>query len=225
MLWFAEFTAIFGFSFCFPFLPLYLRDLGLHTQNELAFWSGLAGGASGFALAVTSPIWGAIADRYGRKSMLVRAMIGGGVTVVLMGFARGPIDLVVLRFLQGATSGTVAAATALVATGTPRSRVGWALGILSSSIATAGAIGPALGGLISTYAHNQRVLFFAGGFMLLVSTVPVVLMVQEPPYERRAADASPALAVLRSAGAGTVGAIAVLLIAQALLQMSFSAFQ
>ena len=225
VLWFAEFTAIFGFSFCFPFLPIFLRDLGLHTQNELAFWSGLAGGASGFALALGSPIWGAIADRYGRKSMLVRAMIGGGVTVVLVGFARGPIDVVVLRFLQGATSGTVAAATALVATGTPRARVGWALGILSSSIATAGAIGPALGGLISTYAHNQRVLFFAGGFMLLISTLPVVLLVREPPYERRAADASPALAVLRSAGAGTLGAIAVLLVAQGLLQMSFSAFQ
>lgn len=225
ILWFAEFTAIFGFSFCFPFLPLYLRDLGLHTQNELAFWSGLAGGASGFALAVTSPIWGAVADRYGRKSMLVRAMVGGGITVLLMGFVRGPIDLVVLRFLQGATSGTVAAATALVATGTPRRRVGWALGILSSSIATAGAIGPALGGLISSYAHNQRVLFITGGVMLLISTLPVMLLVREPPYERQAADASPAMSILRTARAGTVGAIAVLLLAQALLQMSFSAFQ
>ena len=54
VLWFAEFTAIFGFSFSFPFIPLFLRDLGLHTQNDLAFWSGLAGGASGFALAITS---------------------------------------------------------------------------------------------------------------------------------------------------------------------------
>jgi DHA1 family multidrug resistance protein-like MFS transporter len=225
VLWFAEFMAIFGFSFSFPFIPLFLRDLGLHTQNELAFWSGIAGGASGFALAVTSPIWGTLADRYGRKSMLVRAMIGGGITVLLCGFARGPIDLVVLRLVQGASSGTVAAATALVATGTPRRQVGWALGILSSSIATAGATGPALGGLISSYAHNQRVLFYVGGVMLLVSTLPVLLLVQEPPYERRAADASPAMSILRTAGGGTIGAIAVLLVAQALLQMSFSAFQ
>jgi DHA1 family multidrug resistance protein-like MFS transporter len=225
VLWFAEFTAIFGFSFCFPFLPLYLRDLGLHTQNELAFWSGLAGGASGFALAVTSPIWGAIADRYGRKSMLVRAMIGGGITVLLMGVARGPIDLVVLRLLQGATSGTVAAATALVATGTPRRQVGWSLGILSSSIATAGAIGPALGGIISGYSHNLRILFIAGGVLLLVSTVPVLALVQEPRYERPSANAAPAMTVLRQARTGTLGAIVVLLVAQAFLQMSFSAFQ
>lgn len=225
VLWFAEFTAIFGFSFAFPFLPLYLRQLGLHEQSQLAFWSGLAGGASGFALAVTSPIWGGIADRYGRKSMLIRAMIGGGISVGLMGLARGPIDVVALRFLQGATSGTVAAATALVATGTPRQRVGWALGILSSSIATAGAVGPALGGLISSYLHDLRILFTAGGGLLLVSTLPVLVMVQEPPLERRTADAEPALHVLRAARPGTVAAIGVLLAAQALLQMSFSAFQ
>jgi len=225
VLWFAEFMAIFGFSFAFPFIPLYLRELGLHNQHDLAVWSGLAGGASGFALAISSPIWGAIADRHGRKSMLVRAMIGGGITVLLTGFARGPTDLVVLRFLQGATSGTVAAATALVATGTPRRQVGWALGILSSSIALAGAIGPALGGIISSYAHQQRVLFIVGGIMLLVSTLPVILLVREPPLERRAAEARPAMSILRTSSAGTLGAIAVLLVAQALLQMSFSAFQ
>ncbi len=225
VLWFAEFMAIFGFSFAFPFIPLYLRELGLHSQHDLAVWSGLAGGASGFALAISSPIWGAIADRHGRKSMLVRAMIGGGITVLLTGFARGPTDLVVLRFLQGATSGTVAAATALVATGTPRRQVGWALGILSSSIALAGAIGPALGGIISSYAHQQRVLFIVGGIMLLVSTLPVILLVREPPLERRAAEARPAMSILRTSSAGTLGAIAVLLVAQALLQMSFSAFQ
>ncbi|HEY8644173.1 MAG TPA: MFS transporter [Candidatus Dormibacteraeota bacterium] len=225
VLWFAEFTAIFGFSFCFPFLPLYLRDLGVHSQNELAVWAGLSGGASGFALAVSSPIWGAIADRYGRKSMLVRAMIGGGITVLVMGFARGPVDVVVLRFVQGLSSGTVAAATALVATGTPRHKVGWALGILSSSIATAGAVGPALGGIVSAYSHNLRVLFIGGGLLLLVSTLPVLLLVREPAYERRTAATTPALAVLRQARSGTLSAIVVLLVAQGFLQMSFSAFQ
>jgi MFS transporter, DHA1 family, multidrug resistance protein len=225
VLWFAEFTAIFGFSFCFPFLPLYLRDLGLHTQNELALWAGLSGGASGFALAMSSPIWGAIADRYGRKSMLVRAMIGGGISVLVLGFARGPIDVVVLRFVQGLTSGTVAAATAMVATGTPRHKVGWALGILSSSIATAGAVGPGLGGIVSSYSHNLRVLFIGGGVLLMVSSLPVLLLVREPPHERRAAAASPAMAALRQARSGTLSAIVVLLLAQAFLQMSFSAFQ
>jgi MFS family permease len=127
--------------------------------------------------------------------------------------------------VQGLSSGTVAAATALVATGTPRHKVGWALGILSSSIATAGAVGPALGGIISAYSHNLRVLFIGGGLLLLVSTLPVLLLVREPAYERPTAATTPALAVLRQARTGTLAAIVVLLVAQGFLQMSFSAFQ
>src|SRR2546421_12912582 len=79
-LWFAELTAIFGFSFAFPFPPLFLRELGIHTPSALALWRGVAAGASGFSLAVMSPVWGALADRYGRRSMLIRAMVGGAVT-------------------------------------------------------------------------------------------------------------------------------------------------
>ena len=116
-LWFAEFTAIVGFSFAFPFLPVFLsQDLGMREPHQLALWAGLAGSASGFSMAIASPIWGALADRYGRRSMLLRAMVGGGISVGLMGLAQVPWHLVALRFLQGASSGTVAAANALVAT-------------------------------------------------------------------------------------------------------------
>jgi DHA1 family multidrug resistance protein-like MFS transporter len=113
-LWFAEFTAIFGFAFAFPFLPIFLRELGVHETGSLALWTGWAAGASGIALAVASPIWGVVADRFGRKSMLIRAMIGGAVSVGLMSLAQRPEHVVALRLLQGAFSGTVAAATALV---------------------------------------------------------------------------------------------------------------
>src|SRR5260370_40482085 len=119
-LWLAEFTAILGFSFAFPFLPLFLhRELHIPNGPELSFWTGVSASATGFALALTSPIWGRLADRYGRKPMLVRAMIGGGISVGLMGLAQSALQLTVLRGVQGASSGTVAAATALVATETP----------------------------------------------------------------------------------------------------------
>src|SRR5205807_1772568 len=98
--------------------------------------------ASGLAMAIASPIWGVLGDRFGRKPMLIRSMVGGALTVGLVAFAQNPAQLVVLRFLQGATSGTVAAATSLVAAETPRSRVGWALGVVTSAVALGGAIGP-----------------------------------------------------------------------------------
>src|SRR5215813_9857931 len=177
-LWFAQFTAIFGFSFAFPFLPVYLRQLGVHDPGQLALWTGVTAGASGASLAIMSPIWGTLADRYGRRAMLLRAMIGGAVTVGLMGFARGPVDLLVLRLLQGATAGTVAAATALVASGTPRARVGWALGVLTSAVAVGTAFGPLLGGLAATLL-GVRAIFWAGGALLGAATIPVFAVVRE----------------------------------------------
>jgi MFS transporter, DHA1 family, multidrug resistance protein len=224
-LWFAEFTAIFGFSFAFPFLPIYLKELGVTQPADLATISGYAAGASGFAMAIMSPIWGVVADRYGRKSMLVRAMVGGAITVGLLGFVVAPWQLIALRFLQGATSGTVAAATAIVASGSPRARVGWALGILSSSIAIGGAVGPLIGGLLAALI-GVRHIFWVSGVMLLIATIPVVVIVREIPIDRRsAAVAQPAIATLRAAGAGTIGALVALLAAQGLSQMTYSAFQ
>lgn len=223
-LWFAQLTAIFGFSFAFPFLPVYLRELGVHDPSQLAVWTGVAGGASGAALAIMSPIWGALADRYGRRPMLLRAMVGGAITVGLMGFARGPGDLVALRFVQGATSGTVAAATALVASGTPRSRVGWALGVLSSAVAVGSALGPLIGGLAAS-VFGVRAIFWAGGLLLGLATVPILIVVREASAQPAETMRQPVLEVLRQVAPVAVAVVAALLICQMLVQLAFSGYQ
>ena len=224
-LWLAEVTAILGFSFAFPFLPLFLhRELHIPNGPQLAFWSGISAGATGFALALTSPIWGRLADRYGRKPMLVRAMVGGGVSVGLMGLAQSALQLTVLRGIQGASSGTVAAATALVATETPAEHLAWALGILSSAISLGSAVGPAAGGLAANVV-GLRAIFLGGGALLLLAMIPVLLVVRESP--RRMARTAPprTMEVLRVARAGTIGALTVLIVAQGLLQTSYGAAQ
>ena len=224
-LWLAEFTAILGFSFAFPFLPLFLhRELHIPNGPELSFWTGVAASATGFALALTSPIWGRLADRYGRKPMLIRAMIGGGISVGLMGLAQSALQLTVLRGVQGASSGTVAAATALVATETPAPHLAWALGILSSSISLGSAVGPAAGGLAANLI-GLRAIFLAGGVMLLLAAVPVLLVVRESPRRVARAAAPRPMEVLRLARTGTVGALAVLIVAQGLQQTSYGAAQ
>ena len=224
-LWLAEFTAILGFSFAFPFLPLFLhRELHIPNGPQLSFWTGIAASATGFALALTSPIWGRLADRYGRKPMLIRAMIGGGVSVGLMGLSQSALQLTVLRGIQGASSGTVAAATALVATETPAEHLAWGLGILSSAISLGSAVGPAAGGL-ATNLIGLRAIFLAGGVMLLLAAVPVVFLVRESPRRMERAAAPPTMEVLGLARAGTVGALAVLIVAQGLQQTSYGAAQ
>ena len=224
-LWLAEFTAILGFSFAFPFLPLFLhRELHIPNGPELSFWTGITGGATGFALALTSPIWGRLADRYGRKPMLVRAMIGGGISVGLMGLAQSALQLTVLRGVQGASSGTVAAATALVATETPAPHLAWALGILSSAISLGSAVGPAAGGLAANLI-GLRAIFLGGGALLLVAAIPVLLVVRETPRRTLRTAQPHTMEVLRMARAGTIGALAVLMVAQGLLQTSYGAAQ
>src|SRR3989454_10769410 len=202
-LWLAELPAILGFSFVFPSLPLFLhQELPIPGGPQLSFWTGITGGATGLALAFTAPLWGRLADRYGRKPMLVRAMIGGGISVGLMGLAQSALQLTVLRGVQGASSGTVAAATALVATETPAPHLGWALGILSSSISLGSAVGPAAGGLAANLI-GLRAIFLAGGTLLLLAAIPVLLLVRESP-RRMARTATPRTTeVLRQAGAGT----------------------
>jgi len=224
-LWLAEFTAILGFSFAFPFLPLFLhRELHIPNGSQLAFWTGISAGATGFSLAITAPIWGRLADRYGRKPMLIRAMVGGAVSVGLMGLAQSALQLTLLRSLQGASSGTVAAATALVATGTPPEHMAWSLGILNSAISLGNAAGPAIGSLAASLL-GLRAIFFAGGALLLLAAIPVIRFVKESRIRVPRAQAPPLLQTLNGARPGTVRAIAVLVVAQALLQTTYAASQ
>ena len=216
--------AIFGFSFAFPFLSIFIsHDLGVHQGRDLDLWTAAIASVSGLSMAVASPIWGVLADRYGRKPMLLRSMVGGALTVGLIFFARSPTDLLILRLLQGATSGTVAAATSLVAAETPRSRVGWALGVVTSAVALGGAIGPVFGGLAAA-VFGLRLVFLAGGVLLLLSTIPVFFVVRESPRRRRE---GPQLGTLTLIGQrpGARRALTVLIGAQGLVSVVSSATQ
>ncbi len=174
-------------------------------------------------MAVASPIWGVLGDRFGRKPMLIRSMVGGALTVGLIYFAQNPTELVILRFLQGATSGTVAAATALVAAETPRSRVGWALGVVTSAVALGGAIGPVVGGLAGSL-FGLRLVFLGGGILLLLSLVPVLWIVRESPMTRRSGARLGTLAMINQRP-GLRRALAVLIGSQGLINVCNSATQ
>ncbi len=178
---------------------------------------------SGLSMSVASPIWGVLGDRFGRKPMLLRSMLGGAITVGLIFFAQNPTQLLVLRLLQGATSGTVAAATALVAAETPRSRVGWSLGVVSSAVALGGAIGPVVGGIAGSL-FGLRLVFLGGGVLLLISLVPVVLVVRESPMVPQTGPRLRTLALLGERP-GLKRALGVLIGAQGLVSVCNSATQ
>ena len=96
----AQVTAMMGFSFAMPFLPLFLRDLGIADETKLRIWSGYVSAAPGFMMMISAPLWGILADRVGRKAMVIRATFGGAVIIALMSLASTPSMLLGLRLVQ-----------------------------------------------------------------------------------------------------------------------------
>ncbi len=176
--WAAQLISAMAFSFVFPFTPLYVQTLGVQGTAAAAQWAAWIGAASAISMTFAQPVWGNIADRWGRKPMVVRSMLGGAVTIGLMGFVTSPEQLLILRFIQGSVTGVVAAATALVATSTPRSRMGFALGLLQVAMFAGTSIGPLAGGIIAD-SLGYRAAFFAAAAVLLLGGTVVVLLVRE----------------------------------------------
>lgn len=179
----AQMIAAIGFSAMFPFLPLYVEDLGSHIEGfSTEFWSGLVISVQGFTMMIAAPLWGSIADRHGRKLMVERAMFGGGVVLFLMAFVQSSEQLVLLRAIQGMTTGTVSASNALVAASAPRERSGFAMGTLQVGLWTGVSVGPFIGGPIAD-AFGFHAPFLLTGVLLLVAGALVLLFVSEPEQE------------------------------------------
>ena len=174
----AELIAISGFSVFMPFMPYYVQELGVTRLEEVEFWSGLLLTSQAVVMAAVAPLWGLLADRYGRKIMVVRAMFGGSVVIALMGFTRNVGQLAALRMIQGALTGTVPAATTLVASSAPPERRGHALGLLQMAIYLGASVGPMLGGLIADHL-GYRVTFWVTGGLLFSAGVLVTTLVHE----------------------------------------------
>jgi DHA1 family multidrug resistance protein-like MFS transporter len=177
-LWVAELVAIAGFTVVLPFLPYYVQDLGVTELEQVEFWSGLLLASKAIAMAIFSPIWGSVADRYGRKLMVERAMFGGAVLMGATGFVRNVQQLVLLMTLQGCLTGTIAAATTLVASSVPRQRAGQALGLLQMAVYSGASAGPLLGGLVADH-FGYRAAFVVTGALLFLAGITVAIFVHE----------------------------------------------
>lgn len=212
-LWIAQLLTIIGFSLRTPFLPFFLDDLGADTFSSQALWAGVINAGGALVMAISAPIWGMVADRYGRKPMVLRAMFFGSLTIGLMSLATSPWHLLILRFFEGAFTGTVAASTTLVASSTPKARMGFALGMMQTAVFAGASIGPLFGGLLADFL-GFREAFIVAGAMLFAGALIVLLLVHEdftPPVKDKSADtvSGPRLTTLLFGGA-MLGMVAVM---------------
>lgn len=179
-LWVTQVFSLMGFGFCIPFIPFYFQDMGVTDPASLNYYVGLAFAIPAATMAVAAPVWGVVSDRYGRKLMLMRAMVAAAVLLVLMGMVESVWQFMVLRAFQGIFTGTVTASMSFVSANTPENRLSYALGLMTSSNFIGYSIGPFLGGLLAEVV-GYRACFYLGGALMTVGFFLVVALVKEDP--------------------------------------------
>ena len=179
----AQVVSEIAFSFAMPFTPLYLQELGVTDLAEVGLWSGLLAGVFSVAMGGMAPIWGMVADRFGHKRMIQRALFGAGCVVGAVAFVQTPEQLVVLRILHGALTGVVTAIATMVSLTTPRQHLGTVLGLLQAAVWVGISLGPLMGGAFAD-SFGLRASFACTGVFLVTLGLAVTMLVPSPPREQ-----------------------------------------
>ncbi|MCE5266000.1 MAG: MFS transporter [Deltaproteobacteria bacterium] len=174
----AQLIAIVGFSFVLPFIPFYIREIGVTDVKMVPVWAGILSSAPSLTMTVFSPIWGWISDRHGRKLMVERAMFAGGFITMAMGMVSNVHQLLILFLISGALTGTISASISLVASILPFRKMGFGLGLMQVAVFSGMSLGPWIGGMIADMV-GYRMTFIAGGILLLGGGTLVLLGAKE----------------------------------------------
>ena len=175
----ASFFMFMAFGFVFPFLPLFIQnDLGIPDLHQVEVWSGVTAFGQAIVLSLFSPIWGALADRRGRRLMVLRVAFSGAVVIGVMGLTQNIWQFFGLRIIQGALTGVVAASTALASSFVPRDRLGYSLGLIQMALFAGNAVGPLLGGTVADHV-GYRASFAVAALLFVAAGVTTLLLVRE----------------------------------------------
>jgi len=177
-IWFAQILSIMSFNLGMPFMAFYIQEMGVNDPSQIKFYAGLLSAGPAVALGIMGPIWGRLADKFGKKIMMVRAIAFASLVMFGLGMSTHVWQLVVLRFGQGIFTGTVAAAAALVASTVPENKLGYSLGFLASSTAIGSSVGPAIGGIVAEWL-GYRYSFLMGAGLMLLDLFIVILFVKD----------------------------------------------
>ncbi|HFI0446962.1 TPA: multidrug efflux MFS transporter [Streptococcus suis] len=187
--WLGNFLTGTSFTLVMPFISVFVEELGV-GPGLVEYYAGLAVSTNALAAALMAPIWGSLADRYGRKPMMVRAAFAMIFTMGGMAFVPNVFWLLVLRVLNGVFTGYIPNATALIASQVPRDKPGYALGTLSTGAVAGNLIGPTLGGVLAEI-FGVHTVFLLVGFLYAIVVLLTVLYIREDFVPIKKSDAMP----------------------------------
>jgi DHA1 family multidrug resistance protein-like MFS transporter len=183
----ASFVGFTGFTLVMPFLPLYIRQLGVEDEGEVALWTGLTLGVTPGLTALCAPFWGRVADRFGQKLMVERALLSFVVVFSAMAYARHPWHLFALRAALGFFSGYGALTLSMAARSAPPEHMAQAIGTVQTAHRLGPAIGPVIGGVLAPLV-GLRNAFFVAAVVYGLAFLVVLFLYDEGPIEPRARD-------------------------------------
>ncbi|BCV22878.1 MFS transporter [Moorella sp. Hama-1] len=166
------------FQIATPFLPFFVTELGVTDPRQLKAWAGILIGVNALFAGLLSPFWGNLADRHGRKPMLIRSAASIAIFTMLPAFVTSPYQLLLCRILMGVFSGYSAAALAMAATSTPENRLGFALGWLQTGQVVGLVTGPLIGGVLADI-FPFRVVFMLAGLLATSGVILAITLVHE----------------------------------------------
>jgi MFS family permease len=180
----AAFVGFTGFTLVMPFLPLYIRELGVTDVGEIALWTGVTLGASPAIAALTAPLWGRVGDRFGNKLLVQRSLVSFIVVMTAMSYVTKPWHLLALRSIQGFFAGYGPLTLSMAALSAPREKMALAIGTVQTAQRMGPAIGPVIGGMLAPVFGLRNSFVVAAGFYL-VALIMITVMFKEPPRALR----------------------------------------
>ncbi|MCL4938739.1 multidrug efflux MFS transporter [Streptococcus suis] len=175
--WLGNFLTGTSFTLVMPFISVFVEELGV-GPGQVEYYAGLAVSVNALAAALMAPIWGSLADRYGRKPMMVRAAFAMIFTMGGMAFVPNVFWLLTLRVLNGVFTGYIPNATALIASQVPKDKTGYALGTLSTGAVAGNLIGPTLGGILAEM-FGVHMVFLLVGLLYAIVVLLTVFYIRE----------------------------------------------
>ncbi|MCM2428530.1 MFS transporter [Streptomyces sp. RKAG337] len=186
-------------SFAALGLPPYLTSILPELGDPTAHWAGLLYIVPTVFGGLAAPLWGRLADRYGRKRLLLRAQLGLALSFLLAGAADSLPTFTAALVLQGILGGTFAATNGYLAAGLDGTRLSWALTLMQGSARAALVAAPIVVGTLSPWLspHRQYALLallpLGAAAMLLALPEPreSVVVLEKPLAERRMSPQEP----------------------------------
>ena len=161
-----------GFTLAMPFLPLFIKQLGVTDVRRIAMWTGVSLGITPGLTAILAPAWGRLGDRYGRKIMVERSLVSFVVLMTAMAYVTRAWHVFAVRAVQGLFAGYGSLSVAMAAESAPRERMPMAIGLVQTAQRLGPGVGPVLGGLLAELvglrgAFVATAIFYALGLILV----------------------------------------------------------